>query len=106
MHVSSSHCPAFLRCVQYRSHIRAAFAGDCMASGFPSVQDTQKAALLWGRPESVDRRFSLSCFRISCNTVSVQNKRGWGFLLPCPTLAGKIRGWFITLFFKLISGHL
>ena len=54
-----------------------------------------------GRPESVDRRFSLSCFHISCNRLSVQNKRGWGFLLPCPMLAVKIRGWLIILFFKL-----
>lgn len=69
----------------------------------PSVQSTQKAAPLSGRPETIDRRFSLSCFHIGCNTLCVQNKRGWGFLLSCPVLAVKIRG-FIVLFFMYWAG--
>ena len=32
--------------------------------------------------------------------MCVQNKRGWGLLLPGPVLAVKTREWFIVLFFK------
>lgn len=100
--VCLSCCPTFLRpCLAPRRVSRT--AGDCMASGFPSVQSTQKAAQLQGRPESVDRHSSLSCFHIGCNMMSVQNKRGWGFLLPSPVLAVKIRGWFIVVFLVKIK---
>lgn len=48
----------------------------------------------------MDRHFSLSYFHIDSSIVSLWDRPGWWFLLPCPGLAVKTRDWLIKLFFK------